>query len=143
MPAALAAQTKFKTVNMREEGPGAGQHREDGDRAMNVLMKCQETPHFTLEAGNWNVIISQSSETITRDHHHRDERGKCGSSGTIRTLLCYKVYIGHSGNIPSDLVQIGRGQGNFVDVRIFPAVSQFLFVYETFLCDPKNRPVLS
>ena len=56
---------------MREEGPGAGQHREDGDRAMNVLMKSQETPHFTLEAGNWNVIISQSSETITHDHHHR------------------------------------------------------------------------
>ena len=73
-----ARLTKFKTVNMREEGPGAGQHREDGDRAMNVLMKCQETPHFTLEAGNWNVIISQSSETITHDHHHR-----AGSEGNV------------------------------------------------------------
>ena len=72
------------------------------------------------------MIISQLSATITRHHHHRAvSEGNVGVPTTTIIIECSLLQsVGHSGNIPS-LVQIGRGQGNFVDVRIFPAVLSF------------------
>ena len=94
-----ARLTKFKTVNKREK-PGPGEHQESGARNES----SHEMPgNFTLLAGNWDVIISQSSETITSHRHHP-------ALGVSTQLIATEPpSLGHSGNIPSDLVQIGRG----------------------------------